>query len=477
MENRICAKAVGDVARKPLTDGIDEDDCAEEFSSDMLIMDMAPAPSGSSPSASLPSASKVYGKDSRDVARGIGTKKLEYAPPIEPMSLARSAAVPAGDHDVGPGAFPVRTIRNTAASLTFRPSIRSYDSTSDLTSEESRQEDGAPNSTGTHTNAVSSSEIAAGSGFYTMEAQRVPDDKDGTMLVAEAEHLKTKWYQRRWIFVGLALLACCLVGAVVVMVVLLVRSPAAASSSSSLIPPTRAPTKRPPPTRAPTKRPPPTPDPTVATSSPVAEPTTPPVAAPTTPPVAAPTTPPVAAPTTPPVAAPTTPPVAAPLTSPSSTPETIACRFLSIPDVTSCRSTFVFESELGGDTTTGSTIPSEIGLLTQLTYLDFYNNSLTSSIPSEIGLLTQLTVLSFYKNSLTSTIPSEIGLLTKLTSLIFWENLLTSTIPRAIGLLTRLTMLDFDSTMLTGTIPSSLCSLSSITIYNDGGEITCNCCS
>jgi Leucine-rich repeat (LRR) protein len=42
---------------------------------------------------------------------------------------------------------------------------------------------------------------------------------------------------------------------------------------------------------------------------------------------------------------------------------------------------------------------------------------LTSTIPSEIGLLTQLELLSFFNNSLTSTIPSEILRLTQLTSL------------------------------------------------------------
>jgi hypothetical protein len=93
----------------------------------------------------------------------------------------------------------------------------------------------------------------------------------------------------------------------------------------------------------------------------------------------------------------------------SLTPEQIACNFLSEPDVSECRSTVVF-----GGATTGSTIPSEIGLLTQLTFLSFHNNSLTSTIPSEIGQLRYLASLSFSSNSLTSKIPSE------LTSLSFY---------------------------------------------------------
>ncbi|KAI2505231.1 hypothetical protein MHU86_9227 [Fragilaria crotonensis] len=118
----------------------------------------------------------------------------------------------------------------------------------------------------------------------------------------------------------------------------------------------------------------------------------------------------------------TTPPTPAPT---SLTPLGIACNFLSIPNVTRCRSTVKFDAYNDDDTTTGSTIPTEIGLLTQLTYLGFYSNQLTSTIPSEIGLLTQLTWLGFYFNSLTSSIPTEIGLLTQLTLLAFYNNQLT----------------------------------------------------
>ena len=166
-----------------------------------------------------------------------------------------------------------------------------------------------------------------------------------------------------------------------------------------------------------------------------------------------------------------------PTTAPTSVPpESIACDFLFIPNVTKCRSTFEFQGQAKG-----YTIPSEIGLLTQLTVLNFFANSLTSTIPSEIGLLTQLNYLSFYSNSLTSTIPSEIGHLTKLTFLGFFANSLTSTIPSEIGLLKQLTALDFSSNALNGTMPSSLCSLPSYngSISIDCGEVTCasGCCS
>ena len=192
----------------------------------------------------------------------------------------------------------------------------------------------------------------------------------------------------------------------------------------------------------------------------------------------------------------TPPPTAEPITA-----EQIACKFLSTPDVTECRSLFTFDY-YAGDITTGSTVPSEIGLLTQLTYLDFMSNGLTSTIPSEIGLLTQMKWLSFWTNQLTSSIPSEIGLLTQLTHLNFSSNRLTSAIPSEIGILSQLRGLYFTSNQFTsaipseigllsqltelglaaneleGAIPSSLCSVPSITIWIDCGEIACasGCC-
>ena len=326
-------------------------------------------------------------------------------------------------------------------SRTFRYPIIPHDTARLFTNEES--------SAGGYTGAHDSSRVATESGLYTVDAHRVPDgDEEATVMVAEAEYIRMKWYQRPCFIVGLALFACVLFGAVVVFVV---RQPSAASSSSLTFPTTAL-------IAAPATR----------------EPTTPP-----------------------PTSTPTTPLVASEPTS--LTPVLIACNFLSIRDATTCRSI----SEFGGKTT-GSTIPSEIGLLTQLTYLDFYENFLTSTIPSEIGLLTHLTYLNFYDNSLTSSIPSEVGLLTqlmrldfysnlltstipseiglleRLTLLSFWRNSLTSTIPSEIGLLTQLKYLSFSDNTLKGTMPSSLCSFPSLEefIFVDCGKITCDsgCC-
>ncbi|KAI2505057.1 hypothetical protein MHU86_9413 [Fragilaria crotonensis] len=390
MENRGSADDVDDVAKdSSRAGGIQEHDFAEELSSDFPSTAMPSwAPSGTSLYASLssPSAAKV---DDRDVAHGAGrvgdTKKLQHA-----------------------------------------LLIGSYDSPREFATEESKQEDGVPNS------------AAAGIGVYAVEAQRVPDgNEDGTVSVAEAQYVsRMKWYQRRWIVAGLALCACGVAAAVAVMVVLLVRQPSASNNSSLTSPPTVQITGAPT-TPIPSEDAPSTPDPTPP----------PPTFAPIAP--ISPTPKPIS--TAFPTQAPTSRrPTTTSKPTPFLTPFGIACNFLSIRNVTKCRSTFVFDSD-NGVTTTGSTIPSEIGLLTQLTYLDVEGNSLSSTIPSEIGLLTQLRKLDISRNALTSTIPSEIGLLTLLTEL------------------------DFKNNELTGTIPSSLCSRTSLygNIGFDDGEIAC----
>ena len=88
----------------------------------------------------------------------------------------------------------------------------------------------------------------------------------------------------------------------------------------------------------------------------------------------------------------------------------------------------------------------------QLTWFLFIpNNELTGSLPSELGLLTQLTRFGLYSNQATGSLPTELGLLTKLRLVYLYDN------------------------ALTGSVPSSLCSSGAI-IYIDCGEIACTCC-
>jgi hypothetical protein len=410
-------------------------DVLQEFHHELPTVSSSSDPSGFAPCTSLPLI------DDCDLAASDGITGREDTPPVEPMvgvdAMEGPPGVSANNHDVAPGAYPVTpsTGSNTRTRQASSFAIGRYGSTIGFV-DESKEEEGVPNFVGTTTSAHDSNRTTGESGSHIVEAHPVPDtNEEETMVVAEAHHLTTKWYQRRfyrWILVGSTLFTC---GLIVVVIVLVTR-PRAAVSSSSLSPPTLAPRKGSPPT-----------------------------------------------------------PVATSLT-----PEQIACQFLSIPNVTECRLKVMFDSWNDGnkgDKTTGSTIPSEVGLMTQLTYLDFYNNQLNSTIPSEIGLLSNLTLLSIWKNQLTSTIPIQITLLTNLlyldflynqltgtipsemalmTRMVRWDvsnNRLTSTFPSEMGLLTYLTYLSFYSDQLTGTIPSEIGLLTNLLyIYTSSNQFT-----
>ena len=129
----------------------------------------------------------------------------------------------------------------------------------------------------------------------------------------------------------------------------------------------------------------------------------------------------------------------------------VACHFLSISDLSECQATTSFHGS-----TVGDTIPSEIGLLTQLQMLDLYQQQLVGTIPSTMGNLIHLTALYLYVNQLTGTIPSTLGNLVLLTGLYFAQNQLSGSIPSTFGNLIELNYLYLYNNQLTGTLPASL---------------------
>ncbi|XOF32829.1 MAG: COR domain-containing protein [Candidatus Electrothrix sp. YB6] len=105
-----------------------------------------------------------------------------------------------------------------------------------------------------------------------------------------------------------------------------------------------------------------------------------------------------------------------------------------------------------------TTVPPEIGQLTNLRVLDLIGNQLTS-LPPEIGQLTKLTELDLSFNQLTA-LPQEIYQLTNLTRLDLSLNQLSS-LPQEIGQLTKLTRLNLRFNQLSS-LPSEICQLTNL---------------
>ncbi|MEL6439281.1 MAG: GTP-binding protein, partial [Cyanobacteria bacterium J06621_8] len=105
-----------------------------------------------------------------------------------------------------------------------------------------------------------------------------------------------------------------------------------------------------------------------------------------------------------------------------------------------------------------SSLPAEIGQLTNLSVLDLQDNSL-SSLPVEIVQLTNLSVLDLNSNSLSS-LPAEIGQLTNLSVLDLQDNSLSS-LPAEIGQLTNLSELYLNSNSLSN-LPAEIGQLTNL---------------
>ena len=111
-----------------------------------------------------------------------------------------------------------------------------------------------------------------------------------------------------------------------------------------------------------------------------------------------------------------------------------------------------------------TSLPTEIGALTNLAILDLSFNALTS-VPTEVGALAGLTYLDLPYNAITS-VPTELAALTGLELLYLGNNALTS-VPTEIGALAGLEVLNLRDNQLTGVPtefrtwgPSFICVLS-----------------
>jgi Leucine-rich repeat (LRR) protein len=118
-------------------------------------------------------------------------------------------------------------------------------------------------------------------------------------------------------------------------------------------------------------------------------------------------------------------------------------------------------------------LPSIIGQLTLLNYLDVSVNGITSSLPTQLGFLTAMEQLLLNNNNITGVIPTEIGLLTLLGQFVFNSNQFYGSLPSQLGQLINLVDLAGNFNSLSGRLPTQLGALTILEILDIGSnEIT-----
>ncbi|ESQ37257.1 hypothetical protein EUTSA_v100023810mg, partial [Eutrema salsugineum] len=101
-------------------------------------------------------------------------------------------------------------------------------------------------------------------------------------------------------------------------------------------------------------------------------------------------------------------------------------------------------------------VPDEIGSCSELQMIDLSNNSLEGSLPNPVSSLSGLQVLDVSSNRFSGKIPASLGRLMSLNKLILSKNLFSGSIPSSLGMCAGLQLLDLGSNELSGEIPSQL---------------------
>ncbi|CAB9512662.1 Leucine Rich Repeat [Seminavis robusta] len=111
------------------------------------------------------------------------------------------------------------------------------------------------------------------------------------------------------------------------------------------------------------------------------------------------------------------------------------------------------------------TIPSEMGLLTKLIYMNLERNYITGALPEEISKMSQLQLLLISANQLKGRLLEQDVLtqLTQLQQLRIDDNLFSGSIATEISLLSSLENLELQDTNLSGTLPTELLLLDNLT--------------
>ncbi|KAF8031898.1 hypothetical protein BT93_D0955 [Corymbia citriodora subsp. variegata] len=136
----------------------------------------------------------------------------------------------------------------------------------------------------------------------------------------------------------------------------------------------------------------------------------------------------------------------------------------SLPRSISNLSTRIYGIDMGTNHIQG-TIPSALGNVFNLSYLNLECNFLTGRIPDSIGALYSMQRLSFAGNMFTGEIPSSIGNMTSLNLLYLDHNNFKGYIPQSLGNCRQLIVLSLSHNNLIGSVPVEIMGLSSLSIF------------
>ena len=129
----------------------------------------------------------------------------------------------------------------------------------------------------------------------------------------------------------------------------------------------------------------------------------------------------------------------------------------------------VTELNLGRNGLSGS-LPSSLGILTELQVLHLFDNELKGTIPPSLINLPKLRELWLDGNDLTGSLPSSIDDTSELRELFLDFNKLSGSIPPSISDLTKLEILSLTGNELSGSIPASLGNMSNLETLTLGGN-------
>jgi Leucine-rich repeat (LRR) protein len=87
------------------------------------------------------------------------------------------------------------------------------------------------------------------------------------------------------------------------------------------------------------------------------------------------------------------------------------------------------------------------------------DNKITGTIPTQLGLLTELASISLTNATLRGKIPTELGMLSGLRRLWLYSNELTGSVPAELNQLSALEVLQVHNNSLTGAMPQGICSI------------------